>query len=197
MRWTWLADNWEVLSMGYEQAKTYVKKTMREADNQAKETWRRADGEESVSDKIANTGDDIRTTLGNAGDDVRAEADKWHKDVDKDDVCRVTTDCVAVRRPPLAGGRLFMCLASRDQVWVAGRRFKREPPARRGRPIEAPRHTTRTSTNRARPSVHSGYTYGRAAGGTRGRESTPARRLAGSRDSAARTRRPGGRTRQL
>ena len=60
--------------MGYEQAKTDVKKTMREADNQAKETWRRADGEESVSDKIANTGDDIRTTLGNAGDDVRAEA---------------------------------------------------------------------------------------------------------------------------
>jgi hypothetical protein len=86
MRATWLADNWEVLSMGYEEAKADVKKTMREADNQAKETWRRADGEESVSDKIANTGDDIRTTLGNAGDDVRVEADKWHKDVDSDDV---------------------------------------------------------------------------------------------------------------
>jgi hypothetical protein len=76
----------EVKSMGYEQAKADVKKTMREADTQAKETWRRADGEESVSDKVANAGDEIRTGLGNAGDDVRAEADKWHKDVDGDKV---------------------------------------------------------------------------------------------------------------
>jgi hypothetical protein len=86
MRATWPADKSGGPSMGYEEAKADVKKTMREADNQAKETWRRADGEESVSDKIANTGDDIRTGLGNAGDDVRVEADKWHKDVDKDDV---------------------------------------------------------------------------------------------------------------
>jgi hypothetical protein len=86
MRATRPADNWEVLFMGYEQAKADVKKTMREVDNEAKETWRRADGEESVSDKIANTGDDIRTGLGNAGDDIRSEADKWHKDVDTDDV---------------------------------------------------------------------------------------------------------------
>jgi hypothetical protein len=81
-----LANDLEVISMGYEQAKTDVKKTIREADNQAKETWRRADGEESVSDKVANTADDIRTGLGNAGDDVRAEGDKWHKDVDRDKV---------------------------------------------------------------------------------------------------------------
>lgn len=85
-RATWPADNWEVLSMGYEQAKTDVKKTVREANDEAKRAWRRADGEESVSDKIANTGDDIRTGLGNAGDDIRSEADKWHKDVDRDDV---------------------------------------------------------------------------------------------------------------
>jgi hypothetical protein len=75
--------NREVHTMGYEEAKADVKKTMREADNQAKEAWRRADGEESVSDKIANAGDDIRTGLGNAGDDIRAEADKLHEDVDR------------------------------------------------------------------------------------------------------------------
>jgi hypothetical protein len=71
-------------SMGYEEAKADVKKTMREADNKAKETWRRADGEESLSDKVANTGDDIRTGLGNAGDDIRVEAEKIHEDADKD-----------------------------------------------------------------------------------------------------------------
>jgi hypothetical protein len=86
---TWAArfrQQWEVISMAYEDAKADVKKTMREADNKARETWRRADGEESLSDKIANTGDDIRTGLGNAGDDIRAEADKIHEDVDRDHV---------------------------------------------------------------------------------------------------------------
>jgi hypothetical protein len=77
-------DQPEEQTMGYEEAKADIKKTMREADNNAKEMWRRADGDESLSDKAANTADDIRAGLGNAGDDLRVESERIREEADRE-----------------------------------------------------------------------------------------------------------------